>query len=81
MAVARGLALSSLRLAAGSLVLLADEPTSELDHDTRERVVVLLQDVARRGGIVLLATHDPEVAEVAAARWHLDDGHLQTALP
>ena len=80
-AVARGLALSSLRLAAGSLVLLADEPTSELDHDTRERVVVLLQDVARRGGIVLLATHDPEVAEVAAARWHLDDGHLQTALP
>lgn len=80
-AVARGLALSSLRLAAGSLVLLADEPTSELDHDTRGRVVVLLQDIARRGGIVLLATHDPEVAEVAAARWHLDDGHLQTALP
>lgn len=80
-AVARGLALSSLRLAAGSLVLLADEPTSELDHDTRGRVVVLLQDIARRGGIVLLATHDPEVAEVAAARWHLDDGHLQPALP
>ena len=80
-AVARGLALSSLRLAAGSLVLLADEPTSELDHDTREQVVVLLQDIARRGGIVLLATHDPEVAEAAAARWHLDEGHLQTALP
>lgn len=80
-AVARGLALSSLRLETGSLVLLADEPTSELDHDTRERVVVLLQDVARRGGIVLLATHDPEVADVAAARWHLDDGRLQTAFP
>ena len=80
-AVARGLALSSLRLETGSLVLLADEPTSELDHDTRERVVALLQDVARRGGIVLLATHDPEVADVAAARWHLDDGRLQTAFP
>lgn len=36
----------------------------------------LLQDVARRGGTVLLATHDPEVAEVAQARWHLEDGSL-----
>lgn len=80
-AVARGLALSSLRLETGSVVLIADEPTSELDHDTRERVVALLQDVARRGGTVLLATHDPEVADVAAARWHLDDGRLQTAFP
>src|SRR5699024_795214 len=76
-AVARGLALSSLRLDEGDLVLLADEPTSELDHDTRERVVALLQGIARRGGVVLLATHDPEVAEVADARWHLEDGALR----
>lgn len=76
-AVARGLALSSLRLDEGSLLLLADEPTSELDHDTRERVVSLLQDVAGRGAVMLLATHDPEVAEVAATRWHLDDGRLR----
>lgn len=75
-AVARGLALSSLRLDEGSLLLLADEPTSELDHDTRERVMTLLQGIARRGGIVLLATHDPDVAEVARSRWHLDDGTL-----
>lgn len=76
-AVARGLALSSLRLDEGSLVLLADEPTSELDHDTRGRVVDLLRDIARRGGIVLLATHDPDVAEVAQSHWHLDDGVLR----
>ncbi len=75
-AVARGLALASLRLDEGSLLLLADEPTSELDHDNRERVVGLLQDVARRGGTILLATHDPEVAEIAQARWHLEDGSL-----
>lgn len=80
-AVARGLALASLRLDEGGVVLLADEPTSELDHDTRERVVSLLHDVARRGGIVLLATHDPEVAEVAQAHWHLDDGRLSPATP
>ncbi|WEV77090.1 ATP-binding cassette domain-containing protein [Janibacter cremeus] len=78
-AVARGLALASLRLDEGGVLLLADEPTSELDHDTRERVVALLQEVARRGGIVLLATHDPEVAEVAHAVWRLDDGHLTPA--
>lgn len=76
-AVARGLALSSLRLDEGSLLLLADEPTSELDHDTRERAVALLQDIARRGGVVLLATHDAEVAEVAGATWHLEDGRLR----
>jgi len=76
-AVARGLALSSLRLDEGDLVLLADEPTSELDHDTRARVVALLQGIARRGGVVLLATHDPEVAEVADARWRLEDGVLR----
>lgn len=80
-AVARGLALASLRLDEGGVVLLADEPTSELDHDTRERVVSLLQDIARRGGIVLLATHDPEVAAVAQAVWHLDDGRLTPATP
>lgn len=76
-AVARGLALTSLRLEqGGGAVLLADEPTSELDHDNRERVVALLLDLARGGALVLLATHDPEVAEVSAARWHLDDGRL-----
>ena len=80
-AVARGLALASLRLDAGGVLLLADEPTSELDHATRERVVALLHDVARRGGTVLLATHDPEVAEAADARWHLDDGHLTPSSP
>lgn len=80
-AVARGLALASLRLDEGGVVLLADEPTSELDHDTRERVVALLESIARRGGIVLLATHDPEVAEVAHARWHLEDGRLTPATP
>lgn len=77
-AVARGLALAALRLEGrGGLVLLADEPTSELDHDNRARVVTLLQDVARHGGLVLLSTHDPEVAEAAGTRWHLDDGVLR----
>ena len=70
-AVARGLALRGH-------VLLADEPTSELDHDNRERVLALLRAEARRGAIVIMATHDPEAAEEADGEIRLDDGQLET---
>lgn len=70
-AVARGLALRGR-------VLLADEPTSELDHDNRERVLALLREEARRGAIVVMATHDPEAAQEADGEVRLDDGRLET---
>ena len=68
-AVARGLAL-------GARVLLADEPTSELDHDNRERVLALLRAQAERGAAVVMATHDPEAAAQADSEVRLDDGRL-----
>ena len=68
-AVARG-------LAARTAVLLADEPTSELDHVNRGRVLDLLQEAARRGAVVVMATHDPEAAAVAAGEIRLDEGRL-----
>ena len=70
-AVARALALRGR-------VLLADEPTSELDHDNRELVLGLLRQEAERGAIVLMATHDPEAAERADGEVRLDDGQLDT---
>ncbi|WP_270886614.1 ABC transporter ATP-binding protein [Pedococcus sp. 5OH_020] len=70
-AVARGLALHGR-------VLLADEPTSELDHDNRERVLALLRAEADRGAIVLMATHDPEAAEAADGEIRLDDGRVDS---
>jgi putative ABC transport system ATP-binding protein len=70
-AVARGLALRGH-------VLLADEPTSELDHDNRERVLALLRAEAHRGAIVIMATHDPEAAAEADGEIRLDDGQLET---
>ena len=70
-AVARGLALRGR-------VLLADEPTSELDHDNRELVLGLLRQEAERGAIVLMATHDPEAAERADGEVRLDDGQLDS---
>jgi putative ABC transport system ATP-binding protein len=66
-ALARGLA------ARGSVVL-ADEPTSELDGDNREIAVAALRAEAARGAAVVLATHDPDAAAAADAELHLDAG-------
>jgi putative ABC transport system ATP-binding protein len=44
-------------------VLIADEPTAELDQAARAVVLARMLEVAARGGAVVLATHDPEVAE------------------
>jgi putative ABC transport system ATP-binding protein len=67
LAVARGLAQR------GSVVL-ADEPTSELDSGNRAKVMQLLRAEAERGAIVLMATHDPETADMCDAELHLDAG-------
>jgi putative ABC transport system ATP-binding protein len=66
-------------LASRPAVLLADEPTSELDHVNRERVLALLHDLAGDGCTVLMATHDPEAAAQAAAEVHLDEGRVVRA--
>lgn len=63
-------------LASEPVVLLADEPTSELDHTNRERVLALLRGVAERGGTVVMATHDPEAALAADDVLHLDAGQV-----
>ena len=63
-------------LATEAPVLLADEPTSELDHANRGRVLDLLRDQASRGAVVIMATHDPEAAAVCDAEVRLDDGRL-----
>lgn len=45
-------------------VLLADEPTAELDADNRGLIVSLLVERARAGAVVLIASHDPDVVDV-----------------
>lgn len=57
-------------------VVLADEPTSELDAATRDRMVDLLGSHARRGAVVVLATHDPDVADRCEDRVDLHDGRV-----
>ena len=68
-AVARSLA-NSPRL------IIADEPTGELDSTTGAQIFELLRGVAREGVTVIAATHDPFVMEHADRVLEMSDGHL-----
>jgi putative ABC transport system ATP-binding protein len=58
-------------------VLLADEPTGNLDRATGERVLAVLRDLHDEGGTTsVLVTHDPEVAALADRRIYLRDGRV-----
>ena len=50
-------------LAPAPPLIVADEPTSELDHDSRERVLAMVRAATRAGSIVVLSTNDESVAE------------------
>ncbi len=59
---------------AGSTLLLADEPTGQLDHYNTGLVVDALRKLADAGGTVIVATHDPAVAESADAVLSITNG-------
>ena len=61
-------------------LLLADEPTGNLDHATGETVMDLLFALrARHGTTLMLITHDPRLAERCDRRVRLDDGQVTEA--
>lgn len=57
-------------------ILLADEPTGNLDEANERIVVELFNKLHREGTTLITVTHDPEVAEVAQRTLVLRDGHL-----
>jgi putative ABC transport system ATP-binding protein len=59
-------------------VILADEPTGNLDRHTGEDVMGVLERVHRDGGTLLLVTHDPEIGARAARRVRMVDGAIVT---
>jgi putative ABC transport system ATP-binding protein len=67
----------AVALANDPAVILADEPTGELDEATSARVVDLLHERASEGSAVLVATHDPQVAERADRTIRLRDGQVE----
>ncbi|HEX8851931.1 MAG TPA: ABC transporter ATP-binding protein [Pyrinomonadaceae bacterium] len=58
------------------LILLADEPTGNLDSTNGEAVMELLRDLHRVGATICMVTHDPRYARYADRAIHLFDGRV-----
>ena len=58
-------------------VMLIDEPTSNLDSKAREQVKALLETLRTEGRIVVIATHDPALTNLAGAIvWNMAEGRV-----
>jgi putative ABC transport system ATP-binding protein len=57
-------------------LLLADEPTGNLDRATGREVMGLLRELNRQGATLLVITHDPEVGDLAPRRIVMEDGRI-----
>lgn len=58
------------------MLLLADEPTSQLDTETARTTMRFIRDVADSGTTVLVATHDEAAGDYADKLIHLEDGRI-----
>lgn len=63
-------------LATGNPLLLADEPTGELDFKTGIQILELLHEQSHNGKTVLIVTHNREIARVADRVVELSSGHI-----
>ena len=57
-------------------LILADEPTNDLDEFWAEKIVTLLQEEADRGAAVVMVTHNSRWSACASHRYRLEDGML-----
>ena len=63
-------------LAGDPTILLADEPTGNLDSQNGEQVMDLLRELHRGGATICMVTHDPRYAKYADREIHLFDGRI-----
>jgi putative ABC transport system ATP-binding protein len=64
----------AVALAADPKILLADEPTGEVDAETEVQILGLLEERKKRGGAALIVTHSPTLAQWADRSISLKDG-------
>ncbi len=65
-------------LANDPLVILADEPTGNLDSVTGKEILILLDDLHRSGKTMIVITHDEAIAERTQRIIRLLDGHIES---
>jgi len=59
-------------------VILADEPTGNLDRTSGKEVIRILEDLNNKGMTLIMVTHDPDLSKRAARRVQLADGKIST---
>src|SRR4051812_19263352 len=59
-------------------IILADEPTGNLDSKTGEEIMALLETLYQRGNTVILVTHEADIAAHARRSVHLRDGLIES---
>ena len=59
-------------------IILADEPTGNLDRASGTEVIRILEDLNSRGMTLIMVTHDPDLSKRAARRVQLADGKIST---
>lgn len=59
-------------------ILLADEPTGNLDTQTGEEIMMLFEELFRMGNTILLVTHEDEIADHARRIIRLRDGKIES---
>ncbi len=58
------------------LIILADEPTGNLDTSSSQEIVAILRELHERGRTIVMITHEPDLAAYAQRIVHLRDGRM-----
>jgi len=63
-------------IVANPAIILADEPTGNLDSKTSEEIMQLFLDLNRQGRTVIIVTHEPDIATYCQRQIHMKDGRI-----
>ena len=64
-------------LANDPAILLADEPTGNLDSETSKQIMEMLMSLNQQGRTIIIVTHEAEIARYARHRIHMRDGLIE----
>ncbi|MFM7824161.1 MAG: macrolide ABC transporter ATP-binding protein, partial [Bacteroidota bacterium] len=62
-------------------IILADEPTGNLDSKTSAEIMMLFEEIHRKGNTIIVVTHEEDIARHAHRIIRLRDGLIESDLP